>query len=1168
VIAPGAHPGREELAVDAPSAAVAAHLGGCAECRVERRLLRAGPPPGAGPAPRGLLDAARAAAGAEPSSEAPRLPGLGPEPLAPATEPPAGPRYELGERLGVGSSAVVHRAYDPALRRHVALKVSTREAPVARARFLAEAQITAQLDHPHIIPIYHLGVTEDGRPYVAEREVRGESLTAAVRSGRLATLDHRVDALRKVCSAVAHAHAHGVLHRDLKPDNVMVGEYGEVQVVDWGLSRPLGASPDPDAVHADRFDSPAHRTRDGQIAGTPAWMAPEQARGEVDRLDARTDVYALGAMLFFLTVGRPPVTDVDPRSVLAAVAAGHLPSPRDVDRSVPRELDAVVRKAMAPDPDARYRDVRSLLQDLDAWSARRPLPHVGSRLLERWEKYAARNRTTLRAVTATVAVALAAAGLGGWRYVSDIREARDDASAEAARARDAERRAIVRAAETQVALADAARRDGRERAAAAALARATAALRAAGGDLRDAEWARSALVAAQPPPLSVCAPAGRHSLRAVAVAPDGRAALALDDDGGLVGWDPAGCAIASRDTFGAPPVEGDVAWLPDGPAAVAWIGRELVHRRPGGEVVARTPLPDALFGPGGEPDRTDVAPLVLHPWGEGALAAPDGRWWTFRFGEPGLRAEVPFVDRPRFVSLVPGGRDVFAYVGFGHIEARGLYDRPTLTLREPYWLTTETTSDGRRALADTRDGAHAVDLATRELLWATPETPYGEVGVAPGDRYAWHALGGVIQVYALGTGAVVGRVVAPVDEGLVAVSTDARLLLTASPAGDVSTWLRAEPRLRRFAEEASAERGPRLATSPDGTLLAVSGHRGFEGIELVDLATGASLRRLPAGDFVNHLGFSPAGDHLVASTIEAGIVAFDVASGAEVWRRPLPPNEQPVEWVGDEVVTVDGAGDLVVLGGPDGVERRRFPLLRGDSVDLDAVPGTRRVVVGSYVPEPPSAAVVDLDTGEIVHRLDDAENRAQIAVSPDGARAVLAGWTGRTVVWDLRTGAVTHTLQAESGPTIGAAFSPDGSVLATSSWDEQLVLWDPDTGARLRTVSLGRKGGFLSFTADGSLLATTWSWKIDELPLDAHLRREAAVEALQGTPLDRARAFAALGWWERVLPELARGEDDPRLRAQAWLAARNPAAAAAAAEQLPDGVYRRVLLATPIVGEP
>lgn len=386
---PSAHPPLAALERDPPTLELAAHLEGCAACRVERRLLLAGP--------------SEAAANPTPPEE-PEAPPVAP----PAEDLPPAPRYRLGPLLGAGSSAEVFRAFDPQLHREVALKILTRHGPRARARFLAEARVTAQLDHPNIVPILHLGVTEDGRPYVAEREVRGVSLAEAVRSGRLATLEARVDALRKVCSAVAFAHRRGVLHRDLKPDNVMVGDLGEVQVVDWGLSGHLEGSPEAGAE--EEGEGPAWPTRDGEVVGTPAWMAPEQARGE--HADARADVYALGAILHFLAVGRPPVLAGDPAELLAALAEGGVPGPRDVDPRVPREIDAIVRRATAPDPRDRYAEVRALLEDLDAWMERRPLPHVGSRPAERLSKLVLRYWRALWALGGMLRLVVLAAGLG------------------------------------------------------------------------------------------------------------------------------------------------------------------------------------------------------------------------------------------------------------------------------------------------------------------------------------------------------------------------------------------------------------------------------------------------------------------------------------------------------------------------------------------------------------------------------------------------------------------------------------------------------------------------------------------------------------------------------------------------------------------------------------
>jgi hypothetical protein len=1146
VTGPGGHPRPAELERDPLDPAVAAHLATCAACRAERRLLLAGPPAGAGPAPDGLLAAVRRAI------EAPAPPAASGGDPPPAGDPPvvpAAPRYEVGALLGEGASGEVHRAHDPVLRRDVALKILTRTGARARARFLSEAQVTAQLDHPNIVPIHHLGTTDDGRLYVAEREIRGVTLREAVATGRLATLEARVDALRKVCAAVAFAHGRGVLHRDLKPDNVMVGELGEVQVVDWGLSGRHGASPD--AISAERFDSPDLRSRDGQIVGTPAWMAPEQARGERDHVDVRSDVYALGAILSFLLTGRPPVAEGGALAVIDAVAHGRVRSPRELDPGVPRELDAVARRAMAFRPEDRYRDVRSLLEDLDAWIERRPLPHVGSRLAERAWKLAQRQRVAVRAVVATVALAVAAVGWGAWRYVVDTREARDAAVDEAFRARAAERGAQLDAARAEVALADAARLDGRDREAAAALDRADTLLRATHGDRRNADWSRAALEARSALALPECTPAPGHDLRSAAISPAGDAAVALADDGTVVVWDPADCRVLARGSVGGAPVEGAVAWLADGPAAVAWVGDALVHLRPGEAPRARTPVPEGVAG-----DRQRVADLTLDAGGEGALAAVDGRWWTFTFGDPALRAEARWPGTPLRLFLVPGGRDVFAEVQTAEEARPGLWDRATLALRVDRWMGDVAARDGVRALVTAADGLRAVDLRTGATRWTVPGTPYGAAGVAPGDAVGWHTLVGAVRLFSLDDGAVVGRLSTAAARGTLTASRDARVVLTWGDGPGILGWLRGPPDRDPLAPETPSAWPPRLAASPDGRLLAVSGRRGFEGVELLDLATGAWLARWPAGGPVDALAFSPGGEALAATVPRAGVLVWDVGSGSVRWRWAGRADPAPVDWLGGDVVTVDHAGDVVVLSGVDGAERRRIPALPGPSVDVGVVPGTSRVVVGSRTA--PVAVVVDLARGEVVHRLDTGEARAQVSVTADGSLALLAGFDGRTLLLEPATGRVRAVLGAAAG-TVGADFSPDGAIVVTAGFEEELAFWDVATGERLRTVALGGMGSRLTFTPGGRLFAVRRNWAVEEIPLDASVRRRDALAALAGPPAERARAFAALGWWERVLAELDRGPDDPLLRAQAWLGLGDRARAADAARSAEDGVYRRLL---------
>jgi formylglycine-generating enzyme required for sulfatase activity/tRNA A-37 threonylcarbamoyl transferase component Bud32 len=277
-------------------------------------------------------------------------------------------RYEDLGVIGRGGMGEVLRVREPALHRVVAMKVIRRDLagnPAVVARFVEEAQCTAQLQHPGIVPVHELGRLPDGRLYFTMREVHGRTLREVIREVHKASpfewqatesgwsFRRLVDAFHAACEAVAYAHARGVVHRDLKPENVMVGGFGEVLVMDWGLARIPGRELD---------------SKIGNVAGTPSYMAPEQARGEVDRIDARTDVYALGAVLWHLLTGKPPYMGARSRDVVEQVIAGPPRTPgRRNGPPVPDELVAVCSKAMDREPEGRHADAGALARDVAAW---------------------------------------------------------------------------------------------------------------------------------------------------------------------------------------------------------------------------------------------------------------------------------------------------------------------------------------------------------------------------------------------------------------------------------------------------------------------------------------------------------------------------------------------------------------------------------------------------------------------------------------------------------------------------------------------------------------------------------------------------------------------------------------------------------------------------------
>ena len=296
-------------------------------------------------------------------------------------------KYRIHGVIAHGGMGAVLEAEDMATRRRVAMKVllDARSAEDV-ARFVEEAQITAQLEHPNIVPLYELNVNEMDRPFYVMKLVRGESLVSALTGLRLerpAALEryalHRLlGILLRVGDALAFAHSKGVVHRDLKPDNVMLGEFGETLVMDWGLAKPLGQCAPAETrvgslrttVSSLRKGGTTFGTEEGLALGTPQYMSPEQAAGNSHTVDARTDIYGLGAILYAMLTLRPPVEGANVQEILNNVVAGRITPPAEAVRAqppkhlphgkLPPELAAIAMKALAPDPAARYATVREL----------------------------------------------------------------------------------------------------------------------------------------------------------------------------------------------------------------------------------------------------------------------------------------------------------------------------------------------------------------------------------------------------------------------------------------------------------------------------------------------------------------------------------------------------------------------------------------------------------------------------------------------------------------------------------------------------------------------------------------------------------------------------------------------------------------------------------------
>jgi serine/threonine-protein kinase len=340
-----------------------------------------------------------------------------------------GQRFRVLRPHARGGLGAVFVALDAELHREVAIKQildQHADDPTSRARFLLEAEITGGLEHPGIVPIYGLGTYDDGRPFYAMRFIKGDSLKEAADRFRAdAALRRdpgcRALELRKllrrfidVCDAIAYAHARGVLHRDIKPGNIIVGKYGETLLVDWGLAKATGRA-DPGADDGERTLIPSSangsaETLPGSALGTPAYMSPEQAEGDIEHLGQRSDVYSLGATLYYLLAGRPPA-EGDLGEVLRAVQRGEFPPPRRHDPTIDPALEAVCLKAMAHRPGDRYPSPKALSEDIERWMADEPVAAWRESWARRARRWARRHRTGVTA--AAVALVAGVVGLAG-----------------------------------------------------------------------------------------------------------------------------------------------------------------------------------------------------------------------------------------------------------------------------------------------------------------------------------------------------------------------------------------------------------------------------------------------------------------------------------------------------------------------------------------------------------------------------------------------------------------------------------------------------------------------------------------------------------------------------------------------------------------------------------
>jgi WD40 repeat protein/serine/threonine protein kinase len=1040
--------------------------------------------------------------------------------------PPRIGRYRVLRGLGEGGMGTVYEAEQDSPRRTVALKVIRPGIvlPELVKRFSQEVQFLARLQHRGIAQVFEAGMGEDGRPFFAMEYIRGMPLDAYARGHGL-DVASRLELLAKVCDAVQHAHDKGVIHRDLKPSNILVDETGEPKVLDFGVAR---------ATDADLLTSTDH-TRTGQLVGTLGYMSPEQVTAAPAELDGRSDVYALGVVLFELLVDRLPYhLEHLPLPEVARMILEQEPSRLgSINPHFRGDVETIVAKALEKDKARRYQSAAELAADIRRHLRNVPIRARPPSALYQLGKFARRHKALVGGVAGVMAALVV--GLVGTLLFA-AREARQRGLAEHnAHVADGEKHAALRQAyRADLAAAAAALQSHDVAFAARQLDEAPEALR--GWEWRHLHSRLDDSIAVFPAPVGATYLTLGADEPRLAVLADQRVRL-LDELGRTERTVPY--PLEHRGLW-------TVARTPQGLLYLGATERMVYLRDESGEVrlgveaaagdtaacLSLSPNLKGLAVTWKTP--TGYSTAVYDSSGKEQVRLPDlhsAPVWSLTFSPDGTRLASTSEDGTARLWDVATGQPIG-----GPLRHPGKSKVLHAAFRR----------DGTRVLTTSADGTVCQwDAATGMAVEPPFERHTGEVWTAtysPDGR--WVASAGTDRTVRLWQ--ATGRQEALVLNGhtdnitQLVFSEDGRRLCSVSQDGTARTW-EADPNANLPVLSGHSLYVYPVAYSPDGQWIASGSWDGT--VRLWDALTGEPCAVMPLGNNVRALAFGPDSTWLVTGCDgDDRLQLWDILTARRRKSIKGPgkvPQALAVSPDGTRVAAMDSEGTFSLTELRNGREVASLDLLtRSDTRGALAwSPDGQRLAL---ISEEKNIGLWDTREGQITARLSGHTERIfSVAFSPDGHQLVSAGRDRTVRVWDVDTGLCRAVLQGHANEVFAAVFHPGGTRIASAGRDGMIWLWDAATGEKLTRLQGHANYVYsLAFSPDGKSLAsgsgdgTVRLWDTEPLARRQQARREAEAVRPEAERLVE-RLFAELGEPTWVAARL-RGDEklsDPLRRA-------------------------------------